>query len=209
MPTRQISYSLNSYLCKKGEINKVFEWTKKQSLREFWFPDVTDFHTVFIGEFHWSPAFNHGNYNDWTDEDGKIPRKILQTTGYYYWEGSGYDCSVDDFIRIRLPSKQIVEGMNLRWLGHGGELVNEHDDLTTFDPTVRTSGPGALLVNKQEFLRFLLENEYEMFWTVSGEKIIIGDRTRIGSWTGRLEISGVYKTSEGVVEGALKARFVP
>ncbi len=196
-------------MCKKADIDIIFEWAKKQIFRNHWLPEVNDFYRVFLGEFYWSPAFDYSDYNTWTNEERQIPGQLLITAERYVCESSSYDCSIDDTISIYLPNKLIVDKMNLRWDGSDGRVIDDKGSLIAFDPSVRAPGPGALLVNQDIFLRFLDENKYDINWTVIGEKIIIGDRISADGWIGRLEISGVYRMHGTEVEGVINTSFLP
>ena len=118
-----------------------------------------------------------------------------------------YDCSIDDTIHIYLPSKSIVDGMGLSWHGVEGSYFDQNSKLIAFDPSVTSAGPGALLINKPAFLRFLRANGYEILWTVLGEKNIIGG---MGSspWPGRLEISGAYRLEGDKITGSYSTKFL-
>ena len=216
IPRRRIWYMLKSYIVKKPDIDEVFEWAKKQNFMGRWMPESRELSQVFLDEMFWAPAYlycciPYYGYQEWTCKGrggNPIPNEVLVTAEKYFWESRGYDCSIDNTIYIYLPCKWIVERMSLRWNGVEGHFFDDKGNLVAFDPSIKVSGPGALLVNRDAFLKFLDDNGYDIFWTILGEKYIIGGRMRPEDHKGYLEISGVYRICENKIEGAIDTRFV-
>lgn len=212
IPRRDMWYMLKSYIVKKSDMVELFKWAKEQNFWGGWMPESHKIHCVFHGEFFWSTAFQyHSCHDSWTDgQDNQIPKQVLVSTNQYMQEDSGYDCSVDETINIYMPAKLIVDKMNLQWNGVDGYFIDGRDNLIAFDPSIRTPGPGALLMNRDTFLNFLDENDYDVLWTLVGEKRIMGDQRSPDGWKGRLELSGVYRIREGNVYGKVyNEKFIP
>ena len=168
---------------------------------------------MFLGEFFWAPAFHHhfdqSGY-DWTrGYDNRLPKEVLPIASGYIQEYTTYDCSIDDTISIRLPTRWIARQMGLRWNGVEGHPFDQKGNLIAFDPSVKTPGPQALLMNRDAFLQFLNENGYDLLWTVVGEKNIIGGRMAREDWRGRLEMSGAYRVLRNKIAGAVRPKFIP
>ena len=130
---------------------------------------------------------------------------VYVATEGYMKEGGVIDCSVDEGYTIHLPAKLILDGMALDWRGTEGHFFNAKGTLVAFDPSVRQAGPGALLIRKDQFIQFLHDNDYEVLWTVLGEKNDY--RGSPQQWKGRLEISGAYKLINRTVKGSLNTTF--
>jgi hypothetical protein len=71
------------------------------------------------------------------------------------------------------------------------------------------SGPGALLINRDTFIKFLDENSYDIIWTVIGEKRIIGGGYKKDDWKGRQTISGAYRIYNGKIIENFSTKFKP
>ena len=213
IPRREIWYMIKSYIVKKSTMEELFDWAKRQDFSGRWMPESHELYNVFFGEFFWAPAFEYHNipyyhHDGWTrGHDNRIPKEILVSTDQYMQERSSYDCSINETINVFLPSKWIADRMALRWNGVEGHFFNEKGDLIAFDPSVKTRGPGALLMNQDQFLKFLNENGYDILWTILGEKNIIGGRLAHEEWKGRLELSGAFRIRENRLEGAINTRF--
>jgi hypothetical protein len=214
IPRRKIWYMLKSYIVKKSDMDEVFDWAKKQNFMGRWMPESHETTRVFLGEFFWAPAFEYHNipyyhHDGWTcGPDNRIPKQILVLSDQYMQEYSGYDCSIDETIHIYLPAKWLADGMGLRWNGVEGHFYDNKGNLIAFDPSVRTPGPGALLINRDVFLKFLNDNGYDLLWTILGEKNIIGGRMSPDDWKGRLELTGTYRIHQHNIEGVVNAKFV-
>jgi hypothetical protein len=168
---------------------------------------------VFLGEFFWAPAFAYHDtpnyrHDGWTrGDDNRIPKKVLVTTEKYAKEYNGYDCSIDQSIRLYLPAKWLVDHMNLRSNGIEGYFFDDKGNLVAFDPSVRNAGPGALLINREALLKFLNENGYEILWTLLGEKMATSGRVAPETILGRLEISGAYRILKNEIVGKINSRL--
>jgi hypothetical protein len=179
-----------------------------------WMPESHELYRIFLGEFFWSPAFIYHNtpyftHEGWTRGSEKmLPQKVLVSTDQYMQEHNSYDCSIDNNIDIYFPAKWLVDHMGLQWNGIEGHFFKDNGNLIAFDPSVRSAGPGALLINRDAFLKFLSENGYDILWTVLGEKNFIGGGLSVGDWKGRLDISGAYRIRKNKVEGKTTAKFV-
>ena len=216
IPRRRLYYLLKSYIVKKSDIDELFEWAKEQNFFGRWMPESRDLYRVFLGEMFWTPGYKyhctpHHGYEEWTNKGrgtSDIPKEILVTAERYLWEHGNYDCSIDDSVHIYLPCKWLAKHMSLRWNGVEGHFFDEKGNLIALDPSVKAPGPGALLLNRDAIIKFLNDNDYDILWTILGEKYIVSGRMSPENYKGHLEISGVYRIRESKIEGAIDTRFV-
>lgn len=209
--TKQLWYLLNSYIVKRAHVNPVFAWALKQDYWGRWMPEAKSLSGVFLGEHYWAPAYRdhdipwHGLPGWTTGSEGRaLPHPVLSATQGYFAESSGYDCSIDDTINITIPRKVIVDQMKLHWKGIEGHFYDTAGTLVAFDPSVKESGPGALLVRKDAFTRFLDAEDYSVLWTLLGEKLVAGTHT---DWKGTTRLSGAYHLADGKIDGEFTTRF--
>ena len=202
---RTMWFSVKSYIVKKGDIDKIYEWAKRQDFWGDWMPKSYDV-DVFLGEYFWSPAFKYFQdpyygQSGWGKGDAErrgIPCDILITTTSYSSEMSGYDCSIDEGFRICTPAQEIVSKMNLNWSGYGGKWLDAKGDLIAFDPSVHEKGPGCMLIRKNSLLKYLNENGYDIIWTIIGAKRMLGgSMSSRYSFKGELKINGVARLQNG------------
>src|SRR5262249_47361460 len=152
------------------------------------------------GEYYWAPAYRETisghDSAGWTRGWNKrIPNDVIVTCTNFVHSPSEFDCSADDSFRITLPSEPVASGMRLRWNGVEGHYSDPDGRLAAFDPSVFEPGPRALLVRQEAFMKYLAENGLELFWTVLGEKQLVGGWSRNES--GWLQVSGAYRLTAG------------
>lgn len=214
-PTKRFWYIIKSYLVKKKDLEEVFSWCKKQNFMGRWMSESHDFYNVFLGEYPWAQAFLYQYipyymHDGWTDDtrEKRIPAKVLVTDDSYISSGSSIDCSADETIRVKLPAKWIVDKMRLRQNFTDGRFFNKEGELEVFDPGVfKDNLPKVLLIRKRDLCKFLNSKGYAIFWTLLGEKNMIGGGS-IGQPLGWLETNGAYTLNHrSDVIGSKKSTF--
>ena len=127
---------------------------------------------------------------------------VLVTSESLNWEEE-YDYSKEEFpIQIIKPSDYIFKKMELVYGKKEGEFVNEDGNVTCLDPSVFNKSKSYLLIKKLPFLKFLNDNELELFWVVSGEKNIVGgDMNFKEGFTGWLMMKEVYWLENESISG--------
>jgi len=215
LPTRTLWYMAKSYLVRNKDKDKVFKWAKQQHFMGRWMPESHEFYHVYLGEYPWAPAFFHHyipyyHHDGWTNRtrDKKIPAKILVTDDKYLSSGSSIDCSTNKGISVKLPAKFIVDEMNLVQSYIDGRFFDKKGDLVAFDPSVfDDSMPRHVFVRKDKLSDFLKRKGYVLFWTLLGEKNMIGGGG-VGQPLGWLEVDGAYTLNgRNRVVGTKKSRF--
>ena len=178
-----------------------------------WMPDSEREYNTFLGEFSWSSAFKDRDNEyfrrlGWSKgRDGKVPFEVLLASDEYGQESGGYDCSMNGSTFIDLPCGYLLEGMKLKWGGKEGKWYDAERQLVALDPSVREKGPGALLFRRDSLCDFLEREGLTLFWTVLGEKQIIGGSLSPGDYKGHLEINGAYILKDNSIVGEIGTRF--
>ncbi len=104
---------------------------------------------------------------------------------------------------MHLPCDLIIKEMKLEWTGYPSHYSDKNNNLIVMDPSIDESGPSSLLVKKEPFIEFLKNNDYDIFWTVAGEKQILGGLYSHEEYKGRLLINGAYRISNNEISGNL------
>lgn len=212
-PRRDLWFIVKSYLVKKKDIEKIYDWAKKQNYSGRWMPESGEFYSLFLREFPWAPSFNPLSISyrrAWikSARDIKIPGSILITDDEYLKESSGYDCSVDESIHIKLPARWLCNRMKLKPTNTDGEYSDSTGEVIFKDPSACEKGPGLLLASKKKLIAFLSEQGYDILWTVLGEKGVIGGNIGMGYWPGRLDISGAYRLDGESLVGSHSTKYL-
>ncbi|MHC4333064.1 MAG: hypothetical protein ACYSUP_00240 [Planctomycetota bacterium] len=120
----------------------------------------------------------------------------------------GYDCSIEEGFRICIPSQEIVQKMNLNWVGYGGHWFDAKGNLIAFDPSVHEEGPGCMLTRKDSLLKYLNENGYDVIWAIIGAKRMLGgSMSSRHHFKGGLKINGAAKLEGDEVFASISTFF--
>jgi hypothetical protein len=195
---KNLWYRISSYLFLINDNINWIEWASEQNFYGGWMPDQARRYEIFSREYYWSPAYkffqcpyhNGGTFREVNDrERKKTIGKLIMTNEIYFWENE-YDCSKEDSIIFYKPSDFIFNKMKMRYNKKEGYLYNEKNELICFDPSIYTKSISCLLIRKLDFVDFLKDNNLGIFWTVTGEKLIVGGNINRDNYLGRLIING-------------------
>jgi len=207
---RDVWYIARSYIVKRSDGDEVFKWAKKQNFMGRWMPDPMELRGIFLGEFPYSVAFqteyNPSGKARWitlpNKENKATDFKAILTTEEYHWEGSSFDCSLEEGIMIHFPSKEIIKGMGLKQGKVTGTFIDSSGEIVAQDPSLVNVGSGVLLVKKKPFLEYLRKNGLQVIWAIMGEKLLLGTSGGGAGFLGRLEMGGAYRMKpNGKLEG--------
>lgn len=208
---KNIWMMLKSVLVKKEDYKNLSDWLNDKHFMGRWFPEGREsLYQVFSREYYWSPAYRFylDNYyysgEQWKEVTEQYPKTeticdVLPTSEGHAWETGS---NQDDTPNYLAPVNHIFQGMRLQYSQEIGVWLDENNDITCFDPSIKHGGSRCLLVREKPFVAFLKENELEVIWTCLGQKMVIdGFSSR---YPAGLEFSGVFTlTEEGVIEGGI------
>jgi len=213
IPVRQLWYMVKSYIVKQKDTKTFYDWSIKKDFKGSWMPESHDFYETFLGEYPNSIAFEdlRGDYNLWTKSvKGKdeLPAAVVVTDDSYLNEFT-LDCSHSGSVSVKLPCKWLVNNMELRQKFLDGRFYDKEENLITLATNIfEENVPSALLIDKKALIQFLDKNGYAIFWTLLGEKQLIGGNLWGGNFIGRLEISGTYAINEKHnIAGSMNYKF--
>jgi hypothetical protein len=196
---KQAWYILHAYFIPNKNIDNFKAWAKKQSFWNNWMPDAKEHYQMFNREFYWSSTYDffqnpYYGYSEWSEIDsysskGKYPHKIGLTSSQYYWE-SEFDYSKEDSLRMKKPSKILFEGMKMRYAKQEGSFIDEDGEIVCFDPSIYHESNPYLMVSKDKLMKFLIDNNLTICWTLIGEKQVIAPMGKDEDWLGVMQISG-------------------
>ena len=206
---RELWYISTGYFVRADDSESFLSWAEKIDFAGRWMPEADEVYGVFLGEHAWAPAsryFQQQCYGDdgWTQPTHGCPVKVRTVTFKYMREASGFDCSIKENYTIRLPVIDIVNGLDIRWSGHGGDFTDGAGRVVAQDPTVHSEGPSAMLFRDDLLEEFLAREKLTICWTVLGEKRVISPGFGNGPNHPWLGMSGAYVLSEGHAVGFLK-----
>jgi len=216
---KEIWIHVRSYICNKDDMPKIIKWAKKQNFSGRWMPENIDKHVLFFRESYWSPAYKYcveenydGNLVDIWEEikdnkTCKIIASVIIPTEEYTWE-KDTDYSIDDTFNIIVPSKYLFNNLKMKYGDVEGEYFDNEHNLICYNPSVKYNSKQYLLIREEPLLKFLKENELEIFWTILGEKQILGGDFK--GFHGRLDFSGVYHlNNDGSISSSIHTFRLP
>lgn len=199
-PHKDLWYQIRSYITKKKDHVKILNWSKEKNFMGRWMPESTDRYEMFSREFYWSVAnetFNNPYYSgqSWSEiydnTTQQLVGKVAVTAVDYLWEEE-YDASKEFTISFYKPTEILFNLLDLEYSKIEGQLLNKDGQMIFFDPCATQPTHSCLVVRKNDLVQKLEVNNLNIFWTVLGEKLIIGgDHRDRDEWIGRLNISGV------------------
>jgi hypothetical protein len=205
----ELWYLFTGYLIRQQDAGAFLKWAEGVDFWGRWMPDPALVYRIFLGEHAWAPAsryFERQYYGDdgWTQPRHGCPVKLRTAAFEYLREASGFDCSVDESYTLRLPVRELVDGLGIRWTGNGADFADATGRLAAQDPTAHAEGPSALLLRTDLLQEFLGREGLTLSWAVLGEKHIVPPSFGSGPYHAALRMSGAYVLSDGSPAGFIK-----
>lgn len=199
-------YQIRSYIVDEDKFADFAFGALDQYFTGRWMPEASERYEMFSREYYWSSAYKYYEKQGITSReifDEKHKKKIADVEIPYInflWEAE-YDQSKPDTVCYMKPSKQLFEGMDMRYSDKDGELVDASGNILCFDASASYNCHGYLLVRKDAFMQYLRFNRKKILWVLIGEKNLRGSFIPHGEW---LDISGAYYMNpQGDVNGSI------
>lgn len=201
-PRKKLYYMIQSYLVKNDRLDGLISWGQSEDQNFFgrWMPDNGDRYELFNREYCWSEGTQYFYGHTW-ENIRSTDFEVIPTAYYYWWEESS-DYSKEGTLSFLKPTKVIFDGLNMQYGDEDGSLYSRGNHKICFDPSAQIESPSTLLIQKDIFLNFLRDNNLSIFWTVIGEKNIVGGNPRNN--TKRSVYSGFYTLDNNQVKGEMK-----
>lgn len=212
MERREVWYSITGFLVPAADADAFMSWARSVDFWGRWMPAPAKVYSLFFGEYPWAPAARHflqPYFGDrgWVQPDKGCPTKVRTAAFEYLAEANGFDCSIDSGFTLRMPAREIIDGLQLRWSGRRAEYVDRRGRVVAYDPTIDSPGPSALLMRVDVLEAFLREKGYALGWCVLGEKRVLSAAFR-GRVHPELQLSGAYVLKGTSVDGFMNKRVV-
>lgn len=165
-----------AFFAKKSDMESAYSSIKNTNFWGNWFPRENSEHGIMLGEYPWSPALNNRKKYEWQRAGSvdDVPHSlelaeidIMNATIYSTWEGE-YDASIEDVYSEILPCIELFEYFNLTEDKKNGCFFDNKDELIAFNSALFNNGQG-FYIRADKLQKFLVENDYCMFWTLLGE----------------------------------------
>ncbi len=205
---REIWYMCSGHIIRASDAGTFLKWAKKANFSGRWFPEAHEIQDLFLGEYPWAPASRNMQtqvfeHDGWIRPSHSCPVSIQTTAVKLRCGGNDFDCSMDASLSLSLPSFDLVNGLGVRWSGHGADYVDASNQVAAYDPTAHSEGPDALLIREDLLHEYLTRENLTMCWTVIGEKRVLPAGLRAGLVHPPLRFNGAFVLAKGKVVGNL------
>lgn len=205
--TKSLWYWLKGYVVKRARIDDVMEWALAQDFMGRWMPEGHAFHEPFLREFPWAPAYLHVERGadfrtDWVNEwrHESIPSDVRLPVDECLLEGNTRDCSLDESVTVLLPSRWLYEALDLHATADDGVFDDDRGIAVAWVPPAAPTS--ALIVARQDCLQAWLDREnLSLFWTLLGEKRLLGGHLGPRPHPAWASITGAYTLDDGAIRG--------
>lgn len=202
---------IRSYIVREEEFTKIIDWVTEQNFMGRWMPESRDRYEVFNREYYWSSAYNFffkkycvdNHIRDICSGRGDFIANASVPVDNYICEQE-FDYSKEEAISFMKPNCEIFNKMKLQHSKKEGEFLNSNNDIICFDTSVHNNSKPYFLIKKEPFLKYLEENKLKIFWTILGEKQIIGGNHNTEDYIRPLEFSGAYYFKDNKIIGNIK-----
>jgi hypothetical protein len=202
-PRRRDMWShVKSWLTRRGDREAVMTFLDGRSFMNHWMPQGNEhIDGAYLGEVPWAESTREYP-PEWRQieprgEPGPDGLELYPAWAEYNWEGSVLDCSIDEGIRVALPSALLFKGAELRWTGNATHWIDPNDETVAMFRS--SASHSALLVQEAWLAEILAANGWSMIFALLGEKQMFTNSWMspdiVGSWT---EMNAVASLDEGV-----------
>jgi hypothetical protein len=184
---REVWVQVRTYLYQKDKKSDLLRWFDGKDFEGRWMPEgFGQLYECCIGEYPWSPTMvNYLGLEEEQDfrQESPAPCYLITTVNDYTAEKDSPFCTIENSSYM-LPSKYLMEKMNLSWDGAWG-----YDSIGR--KAIIVGRNNTIYIKKSFLLDFMEQNELDIVWTVLGEKEKI--ITDYGTdFPGRREFSYTY-----------------
>ena len=192
-------FRVSAIIISKKDCNVLCEKLKNKDIRNN-IAEGGSVRTRFLKEY---PTYDDEYDNDWGKElsgnDVRLNIKHLRPVMEYNWEFGNTDYSIDETNSFYLPSKTLINKLNLQCLPGQIEVWSNNNKIPVFkDPSVRLQDPSCSLVKTEILHSWLKQDNLCLVWLIGGEKRLYGKDSMTGKRHG---FSGIYFTNGDEIEG--------
>lgn len=184
-PQKDFWIMIKGYIVRANEFNNMIKQLKDVNFMGRWMPECTVQTSLFNKEYFCSSAFEffkkdyYGGVKWRTIDRGahKISGEVMIPVEKFYRE-RGNDYSTEDGFGWYKPCEDIFRELGLKYGEENSALYDANNNLICFDTSELCNQELGFVINRGSLNTFLKNNDYKIFWTVLGEKRIVGSVTR-------------------------------
>lgn len=199
MYRKEVMYMIQGYLVRKEDKSKIKEFLKDKNFWGNWMPEPgNEWNQLVNREKYWSPAYHSTKREEPWEEiyfnhktTGLAVMSAVQDAKSRISEDkSGAESS------YKIPCEQLFNDLKLIYAPRDGDFVNPQGELIVHN----IPKSGGLMIKKKILLDFLEKNDFDIIWTLLGEKMAFishGEQSYFGA------PCGVFYLENGEIKGKL------
>lgn len=183
-PQKDLRIQFNSYIVKKESYSATINKLKDKGFIGGSLPEPNENYNVYNKEYYWSDAYHFYKNSyycgaDWTniDNHGQVDVKnveVLLPASRYITERKGDSIKGENLSSWYKPCMDLFEAIGMRYGKENSVLYDSNGEIICFDSSELLNEDIGFFINKELFYKYLEERNYKIFWTIIGEKWVIG-----------------------------------
>lgn len=182
-PLKEMWFMVQAYIVKEEDYIHSIQLLKDENFWGRWMPESTDNYSMFNREYYWSEAqdyYDNDYYggsewkNPWRTDIEGLSELMIMVPNYNYQATGEREIPGLSYHSWKKPCRTLAQGLRLKYHDENTAMYDESGKMICFDTCELFGKEIGLYFHKEALKKFLAENHYRIFWTVLGEKRIIG-----------------------------------
>ena len=201
-PQKAMWVQINSYIVKKDRLNDYISFLNNADFMGRYLSEPNENYSLYNKEYYWSQGYRFfqnpyygGEELTPLEKDGDkyadLPN-VLVPTVKYLTEREGDLLYEDSHSTWYKPCLELFEGLGMQYGKENSVLYGKNGEILCFDSIELLKENIGFFIAQEEFLEFLEQKGYGIFWTVLAEKRILAGFPSWGKEYPMPHISGVF-----------------
>jgi len=213
-PLKEMWFMVQAYIVKEEDYTRCIQLLQDENFWGRWMPEGIDNYSMYNREYYWSETHDYydNEYfggiewkNPWRTDIEELRELMVMVPDYIYQATGEREIPGLSYRSWKKPCKTLVQGLKLKYQDENTAMYDENGKLICFDTCELFDKDIGLYFHTEALQKFLSANHYRIFWTVLGEKRIIGGNTRLDKIYDTPEYSGLlYYDEDGMLTGEIR-----
>lgn len=214
-PLKEMWFMIQAYIVREEEYDLCIQVLENANFWGRWMPEASDNYVIYNREYYWSYThayYEHEYYGGnewkriWNTEFEELKEIEFLIPNYNYMSTAEKEIIGLSYHNWKKPCKSLFQELHLHYQDENTVLYDPEGQVVCFDTCEAFGEDRGFYFSQKAMERFLKEHHYKMFWTVLGEKRVIGGEVGYGmDMPVPPEYSGLfYFDEEGELSGELK-----
>lgn len=182
-PLKEMWFMIQAYFVKEEDYLTSISVLQEENFWGRWMPEASDNYTMYNREYYWSDT--HAYYDNeyfggcewkkpWNTENVILQEMEFLVPDYTYVATAEKEIPELRYSRWKKPCKTLFQTLDLLYQEENTVLYDKTGKVMCFDTCEVFDEDCGFYFQETALKAFLEEKHYKMFWTVLGEKRVIG-----------------------------------